>query len=687
MTLTIIIAVAVFVVVFVSLVIAAVIRAKRQKNDVVRKGFVRHGLPEGLGEGEVRKFDTPEPHKKAARRGRLYAFGLVITGIFGTIAMRLWSLQMISGSSYQKLAEENMTSEVSIPATRGRILDRNGVELVGNRASLCITAPRRVVDNPIQVHLLSLLLGIPKGIVRYRLLNDVMGAQANRELATDVPMHVVTFIREHQQLFSGVEITERTVRTYPHGSLAAHTLGYIGTVTEADLLLPNPIVSYEGGDRVGKSGAEFAFENVLQGTRGARTYRVDSVGTPIALLSESPPQNGSDVCLTIDLELQKEAERILSEVIISCHMRGFYYADAGALVCIDIEDGGILASASYPTFNPENLANGISEELWQELTREGSGYPLTNRVIAGMYPAASTFKAFTALAGLEYGVIAGNVHTNCTGFWDRYGEAWGKRCWIFPNGHGYLGLEEAINQSCDTFFYEVGANFFDRWQGMPRDARVDELQDYLRTWGFGSTTGVDIPGEARGRVPDEPWKLSTFSDTPEPAQWQGGDMANMCIGQGDILVTPLQIANGYAGIARKKMVKPHFFHHVLNNKGEVIVEGTPEDSEIQPTINDAAIGRVVDGLRRVVNRTGGLFHQLPVQVAGKSGTAEVPPKKDFSWFVAFAPAAQPKYCVACLIEQAGDGSSAALLGVQHMLAAIYGIDAGEIIVSQGSGER
>jgi penicillin-binding protein 2 len=687
-TLTVIVAFAVFLVVLAALLAVLALRTRGRRGLVVKKSFGRHSPPEGIGIDGVRKPDVSERREKREGRGRLYVFGLIIAGVFGTLAMRLWSLQMISGGSYQKLAEENMTSEATIPATRGRILDRNGTELVGNRPSLCVMAPKRVAEDPVLVHLLSLVLGIPKGVVRRRLLDDSLGAQADRLIASDVPMDVVSFIRERPRLFVDVEVVERTIRTYPHGSLAAHVLGYIGRVTESDLVLPNPAIDYEGDDYIGKSGAEYAFESALQGTRGVRTYLVDSAGSPQALISESPPQNGSDVCLTIDLALQQATERIMADVITSSHQKGFPYANAGALLCIDIEDGGILASTSYPGFNPEELARGISDELWEELTREGSDYPLSNRVIAGQYPAASTFKAFTSLAGLTHGIVGGGTQFTCTGFWEDYGEEWGQRCWIYPSGHGTLGLEEAINQSCDVFFYNVGAGFYERWRTTTDEKQADLFQDYLRTWGFGSPTGVDIPGEVEGRVPDERWKLSTFSDTPELAQWRAGDMTNMSIGQGDILVTPLQLANAYAGIARRKMFKPHFFHQALNNEGEVVVTSSPKDSDVQPEINEGFIARVEDGLRRVVVRTGGLFDQLPVTVAGKTGTAEVAAAKaDFSWFVGFAPASSPKYCVACLVEQAGDGSSAALLGVQHTLAAIYGVDVGEIIVTEGSRER
>jgi penicillin-binding protein 2 len=685
--LTLIVAGIAFLIVFITMAIVYIVRGARQKKLVVKKSFGRQAQPEGIGIDDIRKPDITEKRDRKEGRGRIYALALILAGIFGTLAMRLWSLQLMEGDDYQKLAEENMTSEATTPAPRGRILDRNGKELVGNRSTLCVLAAKSVAESPIVVHLLSLVLGIPKGIVRKNLLDETAEAQADRVIATDVAMGTVAFIREHQQLFTGVRVSERTERTYPYGNLAAHTLGYIGPVTEADLLLPNEAISYEGGDYIGKSGAEYAFENELQGVRGVQTYRVDVDGNPLALLSEAQPQNGSDVCLTLDLELQKATDQIIADVITSSHQKGFLSANAGALVCIDIEDGGILASSSYPSYNPEDLTNGISEELWAELNNESSAYPLMNRVIAGRYPAASTFKAFTSLAGLTHGIIAGDTHFNCTGFWEDYGEQWGQKCWIWPNGHGYLGLEEAINQSCDIYFYNVGAGFYEQWEEQADEEKTNLLQEFLRTWGFGSLTGVDIPGEMEGRIPDAVWKKSVFSETPEGAQWQPGDMTNMCIGQGDILVTPLQIANGYAGIARKKMVVPHFFHKALNREGEAVVTSTVKDSPIQPEINDAYIARVKDGLQRVIYRMGGKFNSIPVEIAGKSGTAEVPPKDDFSWFVAYAPAYEPKYCVACLVEQAGDGSSAAVSAVQHTLAAIYGVDVGEIIVEQGSRER
>lgn len=693
----IIIALVVFILALSTFIAVIIFKRHKRKDIVVKKSFGRSQAPEGVGIHDVRKHGTFDKPEKKEGRGRLYAFGIVIAGIFGALIVRLWSLQLISSEDYQKQAEENMTSEVSLAATRGRILDRNGKELVGNRPSLCVVAAKSVSSDPIVTHMLSLVLGIPLGVVRKNILDDSAGAQADRTIATDVPIDAVSYIKEHQQFFAGVSVEERTVRTYPNGSLAAHVLGYIGPVTNADLLLPQHGIIYESGDLIGKDGAEYAFEGSLQGIRGSRTYQVDAEGNPLVLLSESPPINGSDVCLTLDIDLQKATDQIIQDVIESSHERGFPTADTGAIVCLDIKDGGVLASTSYPAYLPSEFTNGISTDSYDQLLKDPAK-PLLNRVISGLYPAASTYKAFSSLAGLKYGIIQDGTEHTCTGNWEAYGAEWSQKCWIWPSGHGTLGLEEAINQSCDVFFYNVADGFFQQWntqnnlyqKGQSSDPPQDILQDYLKTWGFGSITGVDISNdsESAGVVPTPTWKLQTFPDTPEDAQWQGGDMTNMIIGQGFVLVTPLQIANGYAGIARRKMLKPHFFYKVLNDEGKTVVSAEPEDSDIQPEIIDKHIDRVEDGLRRVIQRLGGPFDQLPVTVAGKSGTAEHnPPEADSSWFVAFAPADDPQYCVACFVDHAGDGSSAAVLGVQHTLAAIYGVDIGEIVVYEGSRER
>ncbi|MDR2196751.1 MAG: penicillin-binding protein 2 [Coriobacteriales bacterium] len=688
-TLAILLGVGIFIACLVILVSLLRLRARKQESQALKKSFGRHHIPEGVGIHDVRKAKVHETIRRREGKGRFYLFAALVAGIFGVLLARLWSIQLLSGDTYMKLAEQNMTSDVSIPATRGRLLDRKGRELVGNRPSMTVAAARSVLEDRNIIHRLSLVLGIPVGVLRRALLDDTVGAQSDRILAQDASMRSISYIREHPGLFAGVTVEERTVRSYSYGTAAAHLLGYIGPVTETDLLVPNENIAYESGDYIGKSGAELAFESLLQGIRGTRTYRVDVDGNPTALLSEVPPVNGSDVCLTIDLDLQRRTDRILSDVITSSRERGFEHANAGAIIVLDLADGGVRAMSSYPGFRPEEFTNGISQDLWDQMNSTDSGYPLTNRAIAGLYPAASTYKVFSGLAGQKYGIIKEDTHFTCNGIWTEYGEAWGQRCWVYPGGHGSLNFEEAINQSCDIYFYNVGASFYERWSGedIDEDRRENPLQSCLKSWGFGSPCGIDLPGEMDGRVPDAAWKKQTFADTPEDARWQPGDMTSLCIGQGDLLVTPLQLVNGYAGIAREKMLVPHVFDKVIDGKGETVIAYAPEESPVQPSFDAAHIARVKDGLKRMAARSG-RFDHLPVAAASKTGTAEViSAKAETVWFVAYAPFEKPEYCVVCVIEQGGEGSSSAQLGVEYTFAALYGVDLGEIIVSEGSRER
>jgi penicillin-binding protein 2 len=442
------------------------------------------------------------------------------------------------------------------------------------------------------------------------------------------------------------------------------------------------------GDIIGKDGAELTFEKMLQGMHGIKTYKVDADGNPTEIINETEPVSGDDVSLTIDAEIQRSTDQILSDIILTAKAGDNTNCNAGALICLDISDGGVLAASSYPTFFPSELSRGISAELWDQLNSEQVGKPMMNRFVSGLYPAASTFKAFTSMAGLEHGIIVDDTHHFCNGYWDEYGEEWGQRCWIYPNGHGGLNLENAIKVSCDVYFYSVGAAFYERWYALsePDIERPNTFQDYVKTWGFGQVTGVDIPGEAKGRIPDVIWKKDTFSDTPEDAQWQPGDMTNMCIGQGDILITPMQLANGYSTIARKKIVTPHLFNKVTDSEGRDVVTYSAKEAKEHPKFEEKNINRVTDGLRLVISEDSD-FDIIPVALAGKSGTAEVAGKDDYAWFVAYGPVEDPKYCVACVIEQGGGGSATAKPAVLHTFAKLFGVDAGSIRTFESTGER
>ncbi|MDR2035594.1 MAG: penicillin-binding protein 2 [Coriobacteriales bacterium] len=689
------IALAIFLLILAGYFVARYLLGNRRKKSVYKSSFVRADINLVKDTEQIRGSGSLKDRPAKQGRGRFYAFGVLIAALFGTLTVRLWGLQILGYKNFIKLSSENMTSEVTVPANRGRILDRYGNELVGNRPSITVTGKRGLTEDGGLIHRLSLVLGIPVGIIRRNLLNDAEGAQSDHTIARDVPMESIAYIREHPTLFKGINVESRTVRYYPYGTLGAHVLGYTGPVTEEFLKnqTGDEPIPYKSGDIIGKDGAELTFERILQGMHGAKIYKVDAAGNPVELASEIEPVSGDDVVLTLDASLQRETDKILMDIInMVRNDTENKNCNAGALICIDVEDGSILASSSYPTYFPSDLTGGISTELWEELTSEESGYPLTNRAVSGEYPAASTFKIFTSLAGLQNNMITDDTEFYCDGFWvyDREnGDQWGQRCWIYPRGHGRVGLEESINVSCDFFFYSVGAAFYDQWESyaleangaIPQKERPNPFQDYIATWGFGAPTGVDMPGEAQGRIPTAAWKLATFSDTPEDARWQPGDMTNMCIGQGDILVTPLQLLNGYTTFARQKAVTPHIFSHVINTQGDAVSKYKAVAVETQPEYEKKYHDRVMDGVKRVVEREGG-FSEFPVQVAGKTGTAEVAGRDDYSWFVAFAPADQPKYCAICLIEQGGSGALVAMNGVIQTFARIYEVDAGEIRVWQ-----
>ncbi|MDR2672799.1 MAG: penicillin-binding protein 2 [Coriobacteriales bacterium] len=685
------IAVSVFLLVIAGFFLGRYLLRNRRRKTVYTPSFERADKGKIRDTEQLRRSASLKDRSTKEGRGRFYAFGVLIAAIFGTLAVKLWSLQVLGHDKYVALSNENMTSEVFVPANRGRILDRNGNELVGNRPSITVTGKRSLAEDAQLVQRLSLVLGVPRGIIRKNLLDDTEGVQSDHTIATDVPMKSVGYIREHPTLFEGINVESRTVRYYPYGSLAAHVLGYTGPVTEDFLKSQtgNEPIPYHSGDIIGKDGAELTFEKILQGMAGTKTYKVDASGNPSEVIAQTEPVNGDDVALTIDANLQRETDQILIDVISAARSTGGHSdCNAGALICLDIEDGGILAASSYPTFFPAELSRGISTDLWAELNSEQSGYPLTNRVISGLYPAASTFKAFTSMAGLQNGIVVDDTQHYCNGYWDEYGEQWGQRCWIYPRGHGTVGLEEAINVSCDIFFYSVGAAFYERWYALPEVdiERPNAFQDYIKTWGFGTQTGVDMPGEALGRIPDAAWKQQAFSDTPEEAMWVPGDMTNMCIGQGDILVTPLQLCNGYCTVARRKIVTPHVFYRVTDATGAVVVSYENKEVASQPIIEPAYADRVVEGLKRVAIRETA-FNRVPVELAAKSGTAEVAGKDDYSWFVAYGPVESPKYCVACVIEQGGGGSSAAINGVAQTFARLYDTDIGQITVYRETGER
>ncbi|MEE1044061.1 MAG: penicillin-binding protein 2 [Olegusella sp.] len=616
---------------------------------------------------------------------RLTGLGVFAVGVIGVLTARLWSMQLVSSDDYTKQAETNRTRTVTTSAPRGRILDRNGVELVTNRSSLTVTADSEVADNPFECQLLANIIGMPAAAVRRNIQNASEGAQSTRVVASDVSRRVVAFIEERPYLFDGVTVEERAVRFYPQGSLAAHVLGYVGTITseqlESEAGDSESSMDYQSGDTVGQAGIEYQYETVLQGVRGEQNVYVDADGNVLDYGSGVDPQAGSDLQLTIDSKIQKAAEESLSSTIQKLQETSNKDCKCGSVVCLDVTSGDVIAMASMPTYSPNTFVGGISASDWEEISGEDSQNPLLNRAISGQYPSASTIKPLTTMAALDAGIATAQSSYVCTGYWTGFGKAYGQYCWNH-SGHGTMNLQSGITFSCDVVFYEIGKAFF--------EAGSEGMQETFRTWGLGSKEGVDLPSELAGRVPDKDWKWNYFTWADDDARsWQGGDNTNLAIGQGDLLVTPLQMACAYAGIANNGTVyKPHLLKSVLSQSGTGSIIKHKKEKLREVDEKQEYLDLVKAGLHGVIyeesESQASHFTNMSVEVAGKTGTAEIANAPAANgWFVAYAPADDPKYVVASCIEGGGYGSTSAMYVVRDVLGALYDEPDTSSEVSQG----
>ena len=608
-------------------------------------------------------------------RDRIAGLGIISGTVLGTLLVRIWSMQLLSNDEYTTQAEENRTRTLTYAAPRGRILDRNGVELVSNRPCLTVTAESDVLDDAVEMQLLANLIGMPYLAVRRKIQDQTEGAQGPRTVASDVSRRVVSYISEHPYLFPAVNVEQRSQRRYPNGTMAAHVLGYTGSISRElldwsiDHKGEDGVIAYESGDTVGQAGIEYQYESVLQGVRGEQIVYVDASGNVIENTTSVPPRSGSDVVLTIDAKVQRVAEESLANRIETLKKSFNKNCKAGSVVAMDVTNGEIIAMASYPTYNPTIFVGGISNADWERLSSTESRAPLLIRAISGQYPSGSSIKPLSTFAALDYGLADANTEYFCAGLWTGFGEAYGQYCWD-KEGHGTMTLQTGITMSCDVVFYEVGKGFF--------SSGIDGLQETYRRWGLGQLTGIDLPSEEPGRVPDPEWKWNYWSDAPDDARlWQGGDSTNLAIGQGDILVSPLQMCCVYSGISQKgTQWRPHVLKSVASPQGigsildyetsvRMEVEEKPDYFEL---VKKGLIGVIYEESEAQASH----FTNMKELIAGKTGTAEVAGvEKPHGWFIAYAPADNPKYAVAACVENGGFGSTNSLYIVRDVLGAIY----------------
>lgn len=624
------------------------------------------GTPRASGGSE----NSPSSHFKS----RINATGIFAGTIIGALFMRLWNMQVISSSSYTEQAEKNRTRSISTHAARGRILDRNGAVLVGNRPSLVVLAEQSVLDDEAELQILAALIGIPKAVLRLKIEDSSQGLQRGRVIAVDVSRRVISFINAHPSLFGGVSIEARSQRSYPLGSLAGQVLGYTGIITSEQLKASQGNqdegkITYEPGDVVGQSGIEASYENVLQGIKGEQVVFVDADGNIVNHSSSVEAQSGSDVVLTLDADIQKVAEDSLSSTIKRLQEHGKPDCFGGCAIAMDVTNGEIIAMASAPSFSPNMFVGGISSDDWDMLSSKSSHNPLLNRGIGGQYPSASTIKPLSALAALNEGIATPQSSYMCTGYWTGFGAAFGQYCWLHT-GHGPMTLQTGITHSCDVVFYEVGKGFF-------YSSNKDGLQQMFKKWGLGSKSQIDLPGELQGRIPDEAWKREYFASYPDDAKaWQGGDNTNLAIGQGDLLVTPLQMLCVYAGIANRGSIpQPHLMKSIKSTSNSGSIIDYKCSTRISIDEKDEYMDLVQRGLYGVIyeesQAQASHFTNMKEKVAGKTGTAETSHETPTGWFIAYAPYDNPRYVVASVLENSGFGSDGAMYVVRDILGALY----------------
>ncbi len=593
---------------------------------------------------------------------RFLFFTAVVAIIFLLLGLRLWYLQIISYDEFHSRSVRNRTRMLPLEAPRGPIYDRNGQLLVGNRPSFRISVMRQdVEDQDALLQRLSELLEIELPVLEKR-WDEGKRFPIYRPvpLATDVSWELMERVQEHGVELPGVLTEVRPVRDYLEKGSAAHLVGYLGEITDEELH-SSEFDGYQAGDFIGKVALERSFEPYLKGEKGERLVEVDVKGNLLRQLQMKDASPGNKLYLTLDRELQRAADKAFGD-------------QSGAAVVLDVKTGDILAMVSRPTFDPALFARGIASEEWTALLKD-SRHPLQNKVIAGQYAPASTFKMLVALAAMREGIAGGNRVIDCQGDFV-LGES-RFRCWK-KDGHGRTDLKKALRESCDVWFYQVGL-----------ELGIDKLAAAAKEFGFGAPVGYPLPGERSGVMPSREWKWERFHKP-----WYGGETVITSIGQGFVLCTPIQLAVMTAALANGgKVLKPQLVGRIEDWQGNRLLESEPEVVR-QVNYPAAAWKEVGRGLVAVVNEphgTGRVAHIDQVVVAGKTGTAQVVRRKSdeeeeldqdgdvpyrlrpHALFVAYAPADAPEIAVAVVVEHGQHGGSAAGPVAKEIIEQYFGV--------------
>ena len=581
--------------------------------------------------------------------GRITVILFLILVTFGVLAFGFWSHQIARAPYYRQAAERNSIRDVSLAAPRGRIFDREHRILADNRPSYNLVLTRegsaRLPEQTIAL-LASAIRASEQDLLDR--LEQHRGEPEYRPivLQEDVPVADISYVRAHQYEFPEISVEFQPRRRYEGRELAAHSLGYVGEVTQAQLQEPY-FAERKAGDIVGRSGLERQYDGFLQGRDGIRRVIVNNFGREMGILAELKPVAGNDLYTTLDLDMQLAAEEALGE-------------RTGVAVAMIPGTGEILAMASLPGFDPSLFAGGIGLDEWERLVSDPRK-PLQNRAIQNHYSPGSVFKVFMTAAGLEENVIAADEVFFCPGAASFYGNTFD--CWK-GGGHGQIGLHDALVHSCNVFFYNVGDRL-----------GIDLISERTRAMGLGRKTGVDLPGEDPGLIPSEEWRQRVSNE-----RWYPGETISVSIGQGPVDVTPLQLTWAIGGlVSGGTLNQPHLVDP--RSIREVGVEA-PDLRHESYTIDDQTVDVIRSAMWGVVNElgTGTRARIRGFEVAGKTGTAQVVGKEaygtrdefeDHAWFVGFAPYDDPEIVVGVFVENGGHGGSAAAPIAQAVMLVFF----------------
>ena len=582
-------------------------------------------------------------------RHRLVVSAAIILVMIVTLLIRLYVLQVVDYEHFATLSDSNRVRIKALPPARGLIFDRNGVVMAKNLPAYRLEIIREQVDD-IEDTLTRLKKYVDysdQELKRYRQSSNRRRRFESIPLRLNLNDDEVARLAVNLHMFKGVEINARLARNYPLGGLGVHAFGFVNRINLEELGQVDEI-NYAGTSHIGKLGVEKFYENELHGTVGVQQVEVNAKGRTLRVLDEKPPIPGNNLHLTIDSKLQMVAEKAFGDY-------------TGSIVAIDPNNGEILAMVSMPTFDPNLFVHGISVKNYASL-RDSPRRPLFNRALSGRYPPGSTVKPFYGLAGLETRTVNKKQKLFCGGYYILPDEERKFRDWK-KEGHGSVDLQDSITQSCDVYFYDLAYRL-----------GIDKISAFMAQFGFGEKTGIDSPGEKSGLFPSREWKRAT-----QGMPWFPGETLNTGIGQGTLLVTPLQLANSTAALAQKgTRYRPHLVRTVESADAEEQLEIGSPPVEQYKLVKDSNWQYILESMKNAVHGIRGTAYQMSLglqySVAGKTGTAQVfgiaqdeeydeetvaEKLRDNALFVSFAPADDPRIAVAVIVENGSHGSTVA----------------------------